>query len=113
MSAAWWREYRARRREEGRPVKRERRVRGDRSAEYARRRSRAAPVVELPVPTGQHGTRLAFWEDELRRDLAQEAELARLERRNPDRAVAAYRARELAWRQIIRPMEEAPHVARP
>jgi hypothetical protein len=40
---------------------------------------------------------VSFWTDELRMDLRQEAELARLEGRDPTEAVRAYRARERSW----------------
>lgn len=47
---------------------------------------------------------MAFWEDELRMDLAQEAALAELEGRDPAAAVAAYRRRELSWRSLTAPI---------
>ncbi len=101
MSAAWWRGYRQRRRLAGNTVRRRagyvRPPRGDRSAEYALRRSLGVPTVPLLLPHLQQGRRLAFWEDELRLDLHQEAELAVLEGRDPAAAVAAYRAREISW----------------
>jgi hypothetical protein len=52
------------------------------------------------MPHLQHGTSVSFWEDELRLDLAQEAELAKLEGCCPKEAVRAYRAREMAWRRV-------------
>lgn len=76
--------------------------REDRTTEYARRnaarRSEARePLPEL-FPDLVRGARLVFPEEDLARDLRQEAELARLEGRDPEEAVRAYRSRELAWR---------------
>ena len=110
MSAAYHRAYRARRRLSGNPVRRRpgyvRPPRGDRSAEYARRRPRAMPTLPLLMPELQHGARVAFWEDELRLDLAQEARLAELEGRDPVAAIARYRARETSWRAHTAPLFE-------
>lgn len=50
-----------------------------------------------------HGTRVSFWEDELRLDLAQEEQLALLEGRDPQEAVRQYRSRELYWHSITCP----------
>lgn len=124
MPPAYFRAYRARRRAAGRPVQSGPK---DRSGEYARRRENrrlvrmglpplsrdglhaVRPAVDVaPVPTLlphlQHGTAVAFWEDELRLDLHQEGELARLEGRDPAIAIAAYRARETNWRAHTAPM---------
>lgn len=57
------------------------------------------------MPDLQHGTRVAFWEDELRLDLAQEARLAELEGRDPAAAIAVYGARETSWRAHTAPLE--------
>lgn len=113
MPAAYFRDYRARRRLSGNPVRRRpgyvRPVR-DYTAEYARNRERhpagpAADPLPLLMPELQRGARLAFWEDELRLDLAQEARLAELEGRDPAAAIAAYRARETNWRAHTAPLE--------
>jgi hypothetical protein len=58
------------------------------------------------MPELQHGTSVAFWEDELRLDLYQERQLAILEGRDPDAAAAAYRARETNWRGHTAPLLE-------
>jgi hypothetical protein len=58
------------------------------------------------MPELQRGARVAFWDDELRLDLAQEARLAELEGRDPIAAIAAYRGRELAWRAMTCPVLE-------
>jgi hypothetical protein len=63
----------------------------------------------MPIlrPETQHGTRVSFWEDELRLDLEQERVLAALEGQDPDSAVTRYRSREYAWKRITCPaMEE-------
>lgn len=109
MPSEYFREYRIRRRLAGNPVRRRAgyvRPRGDRSAEYARRRPRAIPPLPLLMPELQHGAKVAFWEDELRLDLAQEASLAELDGRDPAAAVAAYRARETSWRAHTAPLLE-------
>lgn len=110
---AYWRNYRASHPEyaasdrDRSRVRKARAPRGDRSAEYAARRSRATPVMPLGIlfPDLAHGSAMSFWEDELRMDLAQEAALARLERRDVEVAVEAYRRREMAWRAITVPLE--------
>jgi hypothetical protein len=118
--AAYWRTYRAAHRERLCAQQRERRqakprVRGDRSAEYARRRSRACPVPDLPAlfPHIRHGAVLSFWEEELRMDLEQERALATLEGRCPDAAARLYRSRETAWHHVTAPflldgLDDAP-----
>jgi hypothetical protein len=109
VDAAYHRAYRARRKAEGRPVDagrsrlRKDRAPEDRRREYARRASRARPVPEL-FPEVRAGSRVSFWEDELRMDLCQEAVLAELEGRDPVAAVTAYRARETAWRRLTCPL---------
>jgi hypothetical protein len=75
------------------------------------RRRRASQVVDttpLPAlyPELNHGSGIAFWEDELRMDLAQERALAECEGRDPIVAIADYRRRELAWRQFAAPVLE-------
>jgi hypothetical protein len=126
MPPSYFREYRRRRRAEGRPVQSGPQ---DRTREYAIRRENrrlvrvglaplsrdglraprsAIDVAPLPLllPDLQHGARVAFWEDELRLDLHQEARLAELEGRDPGAAIAAYRARETSWRAHMAPMLE-------
>lgn len=96
-------EYRERER-----LRRARRVRGPRDRSGEHRRSRAAPSEPLPVLYAGivRGVRLSFWEDELRMDLAQEAELARLEGLDPVERCNAYLSRELAWRHFAQPLIE-------
>ena len=108
--AAYWREYRAAHRERLCAQQREQRklkprVRGDRSAEYARRKTRAHPVPDLPVlfPRLHHGCVLSFWDEELRMDLEQERSLAILEGRCPETAARTYRSRETAWKHMTIP----------
>jgi hypothetical protein len=105
--AAYYRAWRAAhpeyrdRQKQLRNERRKRNGRGNRTAEYAKRTA-ARPPAPAPLaplfPDIQRGGALAFWEDELRLDLRQEAELARLEGRDPDAAVRAYRMRETSWR---------------
>lgn len=115
--AAYYREYRARRKAEGRPVdaKRDRsrasRSPEDRRREYAQRASRAAPPLPQLYEELRHGRSLSFWEDELKMDLAQERQLAILEGRDPDAAVKAYKARELNWRGHVAPLIETSHTS--
>lgn len=81
----------------------------DRTGEYARRASRALPAVAplTPLfPDLQRGTRLSFWEDELRMDVRQERSLAELEGRDPAVAEASLRARETSWWHHIAPLYE-------
>jgi len=114
MPAEYFRAYRVRRREAGNPIRPRPgyvRHRGDRSAEYAKRNAArlgtgAAGELPLLMPELQVGRRIAFWEDELRLDLAQEARLAELEGRDPAAAIAAYRAREINWLAHIAPLYE-------
>ena len=110
MPPEWWREYRLRRGESLRAYNRLRRqqprLKAQRHASEARRRARQhVDLTPLPAlyPALCHGSALSFWEDELRMDLAQEAELARLEGRCPVEAVRQYRGREMAWRCFALP----------
>ena len=93
-------EYAARDRARNR-VRKAKRSRGDRSAEYAKRNAQRSKPVHEPLPQLypelNSGKAIAFWEDELRMDLAQERALAELEGRDPDRAAAEYRGREINW----------------
>lgn len=112
---AYWRAWRAahpeyRRREVERSRRRKLELgRGDRRAEYARRRSRAAadatPLAPL-YPDLVRGAVVSFVRDELRMDLAQERALAELEGRDPDQAVAKYRGREHAWIRMTIPLAD-------
>jgi hypothetical protein len=113
MPPEWWREYRRRNRERLAAQQQERRRRKPRVRDYAAewraevgRRGPQAEVEPLPLLMAhlQHGSRVAFWEDELRLDLAQEEALALLEGRDPAAGVRAYRARETAWRAMVAPL---------
>jgi hypothetical protein len=110
-------EYRARQ-NRLRNERRRRDGRGDRSAEYARRRSRAIP----PIPpthlghrlfelarriVGPQPTTLVTLRDPLHEDLLSEATLALLEGRDPASAVVRYRARERAYGRITCPLLDA------
>lgn len=111
---AYWRRWRAAHPEyRSREVARARRRRAetgrkDRTAEYARRNAarRSGPPEPLPelLPDLVRGSRLVFPEEDLARDLRQEAELARLEGRDPIEAVRAYAAREREWRVFAAPI---------
>ena len=70
------------------------------------RASRATPAVPPLYPELNRGAAVAFLEDELRMDLAQERELARLDRRirDVDAHLEAYAARERAWRSLTMPL---------
>lgn len=111
--AAYFRRYRARRKAEGRPVDagrdRRRAVRApeDRTREYARRGSRAVPRLPLLYPSTQRGARVAFRDDELRLDLAQERALALVEGRDPEAAVREYARREARWIRLTVPLFDA------
>jgi hypothetical protein len=109
-------EYRARQ-NRLRNERRARNGRGDRSAEYARRQSRAAP----PIPTlhvghslfdearkvvGPRVTSLVQLHDPLYDDLIAEATLALIEGRDPKDAVRAYGARERAFGRVTCPLFE-------
>lgn len=87
--------------------------RGDRSEEYKHRALVRATVRELAFgpdgvmpplyPNLQHGKAFSFWEDELRMDLGQERELAKLEGIDEEVAVKEYRRREGRWKWITVP----------
>ena len=109
-------EYRARQ-NRLRNERRRRLGRGDRSAEYAGRRSRALP----PMPglhlghklferarqvVGPRRTTLVNLEDPLYDDLVAEATLALLEGRDPKDAVRAYGAQERAFGRVTCPLFE-------
>jgi hypothetical protein len=89
--------------------------RGDRSAEYARRRSRAIP----PIPplhdghdlferarqiVGPRQTTLVTLHDPLHDDLLSEATLALIEGRDPHEAIRSFRSREHAYGRITCPL---------
>ena len=91
--------------------------RGDRSAEYARRRSRAIP----PMPglhvghdlfdrardlVGPRRSSLVTLHDPLYDDLVSEATLALIEGRDPDAAIRSYGARERAFGRVTCPLLE-------
>ena len=93
LDPSYFRKYRATHpeyaaRDRARARKRTRKPR-DRTAEYAKRRRPPAPEPLAP-PTDL----LVRRESLLLEDLAQERELAKLERKDPDAAVRAYRRRE-------------------
>jgi len=89
--------------------------RGDRTTEYARRRSRSIP----PLPpmhaghdlferarqiVGPRQTTLVALHDPLHDDLLSEATLALIEGRDPREAIRAFRARERAFGRITCPL---------
>jgi hypothetical protein len=97
--------------------RRRRSGRGDRSAEYAARRSRAIP--EMPVlhlghalfdqarqVVGPRTSTLVSLADPLYDDLVAEATLALLEGTDPVAAVRRYRASEVAFGRVTRPLFE-------
>jgi hypothetical protein len=103
-------EYRARQ-NRLRNERRARNGRGDRSAEYAQRKSRALPpmpglhvghdVFELAREVvGPRSTTLVHLADQLYDDLLSEATLAFIEGRDPTEAVRAYGARERAFGRV-------------
>ena len=63
------------------------------------RRKPVPPIEPLPplFPGLQRGAAIAFWDDELRMDLAQERALAELEGADPDLAAREYGKREMDW----------------
>ena len=110
-------EYRARQ-NRLRNERRRRRGRGDRTAEYARRKSRALP----PMPGLHHGhdlferarrivgprrTTLVALYDPLYDDLLSEATLALLEGRDAEEAIRRYGARERSYRRVTCPILSA------
>ena len=89
--------------------------RGDRTAEYARRRNRTIP----PIPplhdghdlfeqarriVGERRTSLVTLYDPLHDDLLSEATLALIEGRDPHEAIRTFRSRELAFGRITCPL---------
>lgn len=110
-------EYRARQ-NRLRAERRRRQGRGDRSAEYARRRSRAIPPIP-PLHVGHElfdrarriiGPRLSALttlHDPLYDDLLSEATLAMIEGRDPQEAVRAFAAQERAYGRITLPLFES------
>jgi hypothetical protein len=89
--------------------------RGDRSAEYARRRSRCIPSIP-PMHDGHYlferardivgprRTSLVALHDPLHDDLLSEATLALIEGRDPHEAIRSFRSRELAFGRITCPL---------
>ena len=109
-------EYRVRQ-NQLRNERRSRNGRGDRSAEYARRRSRAvSPLPGLHVGhdlferarqvVGPRRSTLVTFYDPLYDDLVSEATLALIEGRDPGDAVRSYGARERAFGRVTCPLLE-------
>ena len=103
-------EYRARQ-NRLRNERRARNGRGDRSAEYARRPSRALPPMpglhvghelfeQAREVVGPRLTNLVQLHDPLYEDLVSEATLAMIEGRDPEDAVRNYGARERAYGRV-------------
>ena len=63
------------------------------------------PLPQL-YPELNRGIAIAFWEDELRMDLAQEQVLAILEGRDPTAAAREYKSRETNWHLHSQPLGE-------
>ncbi len=110
-------EYRARQ-NQLRNERRRRHGRGDRSAEYARRRSRAIPPMpglhvghdlfeEARTIVGPRPASLESLYDPLYDDLLSEATLALIEGRDPQVAVRSYGARERSYGRVTCPLFEA------
>ena len=89
--------------------------RGDRSAEYRRRRSRAIPPLpplhdghdlfeEARRIVGPRRTTLMSLHDPLHDDLLSEATLALIEGRDPQEAIRSFRSREWAIGRITCPL---------
>jgi len=89
--------------------------RGDRTAEYARRRSRAIPplppmhfghdlFVQARQIVGPRQTSLVELHDPLHDDLLSEATLALIEGRDPHEAIRSFRSRERAFGRITCPL---------
>lgn len=89
--------------------------RGDRSAEYCRRRSRAIPPIpplhdghdlfdEARRIVGQRRTSLVTLYDPLHDDLLSEATLALIEGRDPHEAIRTFRSREQAFGRVTCPL---------
>jgi hypothetical protein len=100
-------EYRARQ-NRLRAERRRQKGRGDRAAEYARRRSRALPPMpplhashdlfeRARMVVGPRRTMFAALHDPLHDDLLSEATLALIEGRDPVEAIRSFRAREHAY----------------
>ncbi|HEX5073356.1 MAG TPA: hypothetical protein VFW03_09125 [Gemmatimonadaceae bacterium] len=66
-----------------------------------RARRRVEPLEPL-YPELQRGARIAFWDDELRMDLAQEWHLALAAKEDPADAVVRYLKREMRWFRTTR-----------
>lgn len=94
-------EYQARERQRLRSQTRNHHTAGE------RRKSRAIDREPLPplFPELHHGAALSWWDEELRLDLKQEAELALLEGRDPVLAVRQYASREVAWYRATRELD--------
>jgi hypothetical protein len=98
--------------------RRRRNGRGDRSAEYARRRSRAIPPLHglhtghdlferAREVVGPRRSTMVMLHDPLYDDLLSEATLALIEGRDPAEAIRAYGARERAFGRVTCPLLEA------
>ena len=109
-------EYRARQNQR-RAERRGRFGRGDRTAEYARRRSRAVPSIppmhaghvlfeQARRIVGPRRTTLVALHDPLHDDLLSEATLALIEGRDPHEAIRVFRSRERAYGQVTCPLFE-------
>jgi hypothetical protein len=107
-------EYRARQ-NRLRAERRRLKGRGDRTVEYARRRSRALPPIpplhdghdlfeEARRVVGPRRSTLVALHDPLHDDLLSEATLALIEGRDPREAIRAFRARERAFGRITCPL---------
>lgn len=120
MSPEWWREYRRKNAERLNEQQRTRRAakpreRGDRKAEYAKRaaaRQQHEGDGPLPLlyPELQHGRAVAFWEDELRLDLAQErsAHKALNPKDTRGHPVERYKSREVRERMFFTRLDLLP-----
>lgn len=115
MSAGWWRDYRARNRERVNATaragkKRRRALMTPEERRKARgtkpRRPRDTALLPQLYEHLRRGRTISFWQDELAMDLAQEHVLAELEGRDPEKAVAEYRAREVGWTYATKPLIE-------
>jgi hypothetical protein len=109
-------EYRARQ-NRLRNERRARNGRGDRSAEYARRPSRAMPPIpalhtghplfeQARVVVGPRVTSLVQLHDPLYDDLISEATLAIIEGRDPEDAIRVYGSRERSFGRVTCPLFE-------
>lgn len=82
-----------------------------RATEYANRNAKRKRTAGEPLPSLfpdlDRGSLVSWWQDELRKDLRQEAALAELEGRDPVEAVRSYRARERSWWGHIVPLVDA------